>query len=177
MNTRRTGLLALLGFAVLVIGLLHGAVFPPAGRMLFGDDYQSLINYQRIFFQWSLSHATLPLWNPYVYGGIPILEHPQTAFWYPLNLLFLLLPAQTAYPVDLSVHIFIAMTAMYFLMRRWVGRLPAIVSGIAYGMSTFFWYRIPAGHSNVIAAAAWAPLVFALFWRVWARSSFSPCSD
>ncbi len=170
-------ILPVLSYIVIVVGLFYAFFTPPAGHILFGDDYLQLTYYQRLFVRESLARGQLPLWDPYLYGGAPALEHPQLTFWYPVNILYLVFPPQTAFPVHLAIHLCVAMIAMYWLMRRWVSRLPAWLSGIAYGMSTFFWYRIPAGHTEVIASAAWAPLVFGLFYRVFAIGKRPKAAD
>src|SRR5258708_2516312 len=41
----------------------------------------------------------LPLWNPYSFAGTPLLANFQSAPFYPLNLLFFLLPFSTAWSV------------------------------------------------------------------------------
>jgi hypothetical protein len=163
--------LPVVGYIIIVFILFSPILIPPANFILFGDDFIHLQYYYRIFIRDSLAHWQLPLWSPYLYGGMPFMEHPQVSFWYPVNILYLILPMSVAFPIHLALHICIAMITMYWLMRHWVDRLPAWFSGLAFGLSTFFWYRIPAGHSDVIAAAAWSPLVFGLCMRVSAIGS------
>ena len=153
-------------YILIVFGLFFTVLRPQTNAILFGDDFIHMVYYERTFVRSSLAGGQLPLWNPYLYGGMPFMEHPQLTFWYPVNILFLLLPLASAFPVHLAIHICIAMISMYWLMRHWVDGLPAWFSGLAFGLSTFFWYRIPAGHVDVIAAAAWAPLVFGLSYEV-----------
>lgn len=162
----RGRVLPVFGYILIVFILFAPVLIPPANSILFGDDFIHLLYYQLVFVRESLAHWQLPLWSPYLYGGMPFLEHPQLAFWYPVNILYLILPLSVAFPTHLALHICIAMITMYWLMRHWVDRVPAWFAGLAFGLSTFFWYRIPAGHTDVIAAAAWSPLVFGLCWRV-----------
>jgi hypothetical protein len=163
-----------IGYTCVVLALFFRAFTPPPGQMIYGYDYSAFDYYLWLFIRESLVKRQLPLWNPYIFAGIPFLEHPQIELWYPINVLYLLLPPQTASPANLAIHILIAMTSMYWLMRRWIGKLSAWFSGIAYGMSTYFWYRIPAGHNDIIAPGAWAPLVFGLFYGVfWIGKRFT----
>ena len=41
----------------------------------------------------SLDEGTYPLWNPYLFLGVPFLANAQTAVLYPLNLALCWLPA------------------------------------------------------------------------------------
>ena len=46
----------------------------------------------RIFTKNAFLHGHLPLWNPQNGGGTPFLANPQTAVFYPLNIIYYLLP-------------------------------------------------------------------------------------
>jgi len=46
----------------------------------------------RIYAKSRLLQGEIPFWNPYNGGGVPFLANPQTAVFYPLNILYYLLP-------------------------------------------------------------------------------------
>src|ERR1035437_2535636 len=56
------------------------------------NDLASHFIYWRAFTADQLRHGHLPLWNPYVFCGMPFLGWAQSGVLYPLNLLDLLLP-------------------------------------------------------------------------------------
>jgi hypothetical protein len=59
----------------------------------------------------------LPLWNPYLHGGQPLLGDPIAAGFYPTSLLYVLLPPVRAFNVDLAGHVVFAALAAYALAR------------------------------------------------------------
>jgi hypothetical protein len=80
----------------------------------------------------------LPLWNPLVGCGAPLAANYQTAAFYPLNLLYLLLPAEVALSWTTALHLALAGWGMY-RWRRAVGsdRLPAFIGAMALEGSGF----------------------------------------
>jgi len=80
----------------------------------------------------------LPLWNPLVGCGAPLAANYQTAAFYPLNGLHLLLPAEAALSWTVALHIALAGWGAYHLGRA-VGldRFPALVGALALEGSGF----------------------------------------
>ncbi|MCW5853434.1 MAG: YfhO family protein [Anaerolineae bacterium] len=112
----------------------------------------------------SLRAGRLPLWNPYLYSGAPHLADIQTGVLYPPNLLLALLPGDVTFArlEGLSVfHIWLAGALMYVCLRGWdrppLSRPAALLGGIAFGLSDLFVTHF--GNLNLIASAAWLPLV------------------
>ncbi len=103
-----------------------------------------------------IAQGTLPLWNPYIFGGMPLLAAIQPGVLYPPNWLFAILPVGVAMNavVILTYHLSLAGGYLYGRALR-LNRLSALVSGLAF---TFGGFMI--GHledTNYIAAAAWLP--------------------
>lgn len=156
--------LPFVAYAILILVVFWDVLVPPEGKILFGLDITRYHYFQRGFLGMALREGQIPWWNPYIMMGVPYLEHPQIPVWYPPNLLFVALPANVAVPWYIMLHIFIAMTGMYVLLRN-ISPLPAWAAGIAYGFSAYFVARIPAGHIDIIAASSWAPWVMWTFTR------------
>jgi len=80
----------------------------------------------------------LPLWNPLVGCGAPLAANYQTAAFYPLNGLHLLLPAEVALSWTVAFHIALAGWGAYAWGRA-VGldRFPALVGALAMEGSGF----------------------------------------
>lgn len=111
----------------------------------------------------AVRHWRLPLWNPHVFLGAPLLANLQAAFFYPPTILFYLLPIPYALSISIMLHIFLATTFTYIFARKTVGldRLAALAAGIAFGFSGFC--SAQAGHINQLSAAAWLPLLLHTF--------------
>jgi len=80
----------------------------------------------------------VPLWNPLVGCGAPLAANYQSAVFYPLNALYLLLPAETALGWTVALHLVLAGLGMYAWGRAvGLGRFPALIAGLALEGSGF----------------------------------------
>ena len=96
--------------------LLFGNVWMPAGG---GDLAQFLYPTYKFAAEW-WRRGVIPLWNPYLFGGMPFVGDVQSGIFYPINLLTFLTSAPLAFRdmEFLSVlHFFIAGAGMYLFLR------------------------------------------------------------
>jgi hypothetical protein len=158
-------LVATLGFFWRV--LLLPDTWKPAG----GGDLVSFLFPTYRYAATRLGQGDVPLWNPHLYGGAPFLADMQSGIFYPLNLLlFGLLPD---FPYEAlqwlaAGHVFLAGAFAYLCLRFLAPGRPlrvpaALVGALAYMFSGVF--VVHFGNLNLIAVAAWLPLVVLLFWR------------
>src|SRR3990172_5452615 len=105
----------------------------------------------------------LPLWNPYLFTGVPFLANPQTALFYPLNLPGYLLSAPLAVKYSVIFHVFLAGAFMYAFARSSLalGRPGALVAAFTFMFGGFLTQQV--GHINQLNAAVWLPLLLLLF--------------
>ena len=101
------------------------------------------------FVPWQRMAATMwragyvPLWNPLAGCGAPLAANYQVAAFYPLNLLYLLLPAEVALSWTTALHLALAGWGMYCWGRA-VGleRFPATIGAFALSGSGFLVARV-----------------------------------
>jgi len=109
----------------------------------------------------SLGERQLPLWNPYLFAGVPFLAAGQHSALYPFSLLYYALPLPAAYGWFTVVNLWLAAIFMYTFMRTTgVGSWGAFLGGLAYAMSGVM--LVSVVFPMIIAAAAWLPLVLAM---------------
>ena len=129
----------------------------------------------------AIRSGSIPLWNPHLYSGAPFLADNQSGVLYPINLLTFLVFPNLSYQVmeGLAIfHIWLAGAAMYVALRLWptlypprftrgtqggVKPLPALLGAIAFMFNDVMITHI--GNLNLIAVAAWLPLILALYAR------------
>ncbi|MGI9148137.1 MAG: hypothetical protein ACR2IK_16545 [Chloroflexota bacterium] len=154
---------AALGLLAAALAFYYPLVF--LGRALV--DYDAFVYFypQRVFLARSLLAGRLPLWDPYLFLGVPFLANPQTAVLYPPSWLFMLGPVQSVYAAQLVLHAFLAASFTYLLARYAFGVLPAAaaIGGLAYAFGGFAVGQ--AGHLNQISAAAWLPALLLAYDR------------
>lgn len=132
------------------------------GRILFGG--QALFwgtPLLQFYPWWTLASAALragqmPLWNPYVGNGAPLVANLQSAVFYPPNWLYLLGPVEWLMGVIAVLHVLWAGLGM-FAFARALGLRPfsATVSGLSFMLSGYLIARL--SFLSMTAAYAWLP--------------------
>ena len=148
-------LAALLTLAALI--LLFFWKIALTNRVLAGLDVFGYFYPYRDVVSEALRSGRLPLWNPYLFMGAPLLANSQAAVFYPLHwpLLWLSPPKQVAWSIVL--HLWLAGTGTY-LLARWSLRLrpaAAFVSATVLALGGFLGAQ--AEHLNQLNASAWLP--------------------
>jgi hypothetical protein len=145
----------------------------PADRIIAGND---LIN---MFLPWlrfavsSLQQGQLPLWNPYFFSGLPFVANPQPALFYPPTWLALLMPVTRALGLIVVLHLWLAGAGMYAWLRSEGASVSgALLAGVIFTFSGYFFVRVYAGHLGVVTTGAWLPFLLWVYRRVLARRSW-----
>ena len=107
----------------------------------------------------TLPKGLLPLWEPNVSLGFPILAEGQSGPLYPLNIITSFLPPALDLNLSIIITFILAAIFTYFYSRSLgLNRFSALISGIAFAFSAFFVARLK--HLNMINVAAWVPFIF-----------------
>ena len=106
----------------------------------------------------ALRSGQFPLWLPYSFAGVPVVELGLTGFLYPPRLLAMLLlsPIQQ-HDWLLFIHLMMAGLSMYGLLRSWGATgAGAVVGAMAWQLNghNSFWLVV----EHVAIVAAWLPL-------------------
>ena len=119
----------------------------------------------------SLRKGVLPLWNPYLFSGVPFIANMQTAVFYPFNLVFLLSSIPRAYAFSLVLHVFLAAAFTYLFCRACLrlGPIPSVAAASTFAFSGFMGSMV--GHLNQLQTAVWLPLLLLLVHLTWRQRS------
>jgi len=116
----------------------------------------------KTFIRQSLSEGEIPLWNPHQLSGVPFLAAGQQSAFYPLGVLYYVLPLASAYGWFMVINLGLAGVLMYgYALNLGITRMGSIVAGITYQLCGFF--IASAVHPMIIGAAVWLPLIL---WMV-----------
>lgn len=117
----------------------------------------------------SVAQGMLPLWNPYVLGGMPLMATVYPGAFYPLNWLFAFLPTARAMNLVVILTYHIAMVGMYRYARA-IGcnRVGAVLSSIAFTFGGFM--VMSMGITAKIAATSWLPWILLALEKVYQRA-------
>ena len=145
------GLVILLALPVAVFGL------PQLGGWTFLDGDNFLQNFpMRALVGHDLQHGVLPLWDPYLFSGTPLLGGFNAGAAYPTTWLMAVLPSFTAWTLNLALVYDVALAGMYvFLRRQSIGSTAATFGAATFAFSGYMTAQIV--HIDLLAGAAWLP--------------------
>ncbi|MDA1017084.1 MAG: YfhO family protein [Planctomycetota bacterium] len=119
----------------------------------------------RQFAKGAFCENTIPFWNPYSSCGKPFVGNPQSAFFYPLHILFSVLPGPVALSVSTLLHVFLSAAFTYLFMRQFsVSKLAATLSGATFAFSGMMTSMIE--FMAIMNCVIWIPLVFLFVERL-----------
>jgi hypothetical protein len=139
-------------------------------KTLLTDQFTALVGSEAInqtyawlhFWLRSVWHGQLPLWDPWTFSGRPFAGETQTGAWYPLHLLFALVPfnrneviSPRFYHEYLAINRFLGavfMSAFLRELRR--SHLAAFIGACAFAMGGLM-EQMPWPHQ--LEAAIWMP--------------------
>ncbi len=145
-------IVVLLVLPVLVYGvpaLLGHSVVP-------GDDLTQ--NYPlRVLVGRQIRAGHLPVYDPYIWSGAPLLAGWNAGAAYPLTLLFVILPGTAAWALNLIITWVVAGLGMFGFLRAL--RLRSLASFLG-AMAFAFAGGMPAqiGHYGLVAGMSWVPI-------------------
>jgi hypothetical protein len=152
---------ALAVFVTILAAVLVLAPLTLAGQLPQGYDTDAFYAPFGAFLHAQLSQGHLPLWNPHAFAGQPFAADPQSGVLYPPALVAygLLAPAPALVALT-TFHYMLAVIGTYLVARLiGVGRLGAIYSALAYGVSGQLFARVQA--LGLLSGAAWIPICIA----------------
>ncbi len=110
--------------------------------------------------------GAFPMWDPYIYGGLPYVASMHGDIFYPTFLLRMLLPTDVAMTVGFVLHVFLAGVFTYHFLRAWgLGFYPALIGGLAYMMGGPIAAYVSPGHDGKLFVSALLPLALWMLVR------------
>lgn len=166
---------AILTLFLLTLAYFHNVLIPTDFSVLSDQntDTRHQLFYWRYFGFNTLAKGTIPLWNPYIYGGTPFVGGVQSALFYPLNLIFLVFPIHVAINYSIILHVFLSGVFTYLYLRFLnpksattnlpsLGRLSrssCMISSIVFMFCAPQIFHIYPGHLPNLCTMIWLPLI------------------
>jgi hypothetical protein len=151
----------LVGLVILVFGL-------PAmlGRpVLPGDDLTQ--NYPlRVLAGQQIRAGRLPLYDPYIWSGAPLLAGWNAGAAYPLTWLFAVLPGTAAWTVGLVATFMTASVGMFAFLRLGprLGTMASLAGALTFAFGGAMAAQVT--HFGVVAGMSWVPLALLAVYRL-----------
>jgi hypothetical protein len=161
---------SLAGFLVTVLPLIY---FLPAvcGAIVLCPDDGIIQNVPlRVVVADLLRGGHAPLWNPYIFCGMPLLGAAQAGVLFPLNWFYIGFSAPVATNLMmLSAYVLAALGAYLYARRSGSSMSGAVVTSLVWQGSAFLVGQV--GHTNIVHTAALLP------WLLWAIDGYGANGD
>jgi hypothetical protein len=159
----RKDLFAVLLF--LIVSLVFFASFLTGDLIMAFKDLSRYFYPLRYLMVAQVKSGHLPLWNPYLFCGFPLLATLQVCFFYPLTLIYYILPFNLAFNYYIILHYFLAACFMYALLRHFkLESAPAFFGGLIFAFSG---YLLSVSNMNTsLSSVIWLPLVVLVWDRI-----------
>lgn len=147
-------------FAVLTILMFREFIF--SNQMLYGSDtIEAGLMFRSFYANFVKQFHSIPLWNPYLFGGLPFVDAMHGDTFYPLAILQFILPIYKALGWKLVLTIFFAGIFTYYCMRTLgFSRGISIIGALAYMFSANLVSWVYAGHDGRMYVTSLLPLNF-----------------
>ncbi|MCR4408129.1 MAG: YfhO family protein [Anaerolineae bacterium] len=110
-----------------------------------------------------IQEGRFPLWNPYLFMGVPFLANSQAGVLYPLNLVLNCLSAARQVSWSIILHVALAGVFAYLYARSSLRLSPwtALLAGAVFALGGFLSAQVE--HVNQLSVSAWLPLLLLLY--------------
>jgi hypothetical protein len=133
-----------------------------AGKFLVNpnsDQYIAGYAFREFAASWIRDGRGVPLWNPYLFGGLPYVAGMHGDIFYPTALLRLVLPTDVAMTWGLIIHVFLAgLFTFVFLRAAGLGFFGALIGGLAYMLAGNVAGLVSPGHDGKLFVSTLLPL-------------------
>ncbi len=136
-----------------------------------GPDVITEIYPWRYFSINTLRQFSIPFWNPHNFSGNPQMANFQTAFFYPFNLLYFILPFNLAWTIIIMLQPLLAGFFMYLFLRKSINLsdVASFLGGISFSFSSYMTVWIEYG--NIGSTLLWLPLILFFTKRYFEKAS------
>ena len=150
----RRDLWALAALVVLPLAVFAGPAVS-GHPVLLGDDVTQ--NYPlRAFVGSQIRHGHLPLFDPYIWSGTPLLGVWNAGAAYPFTLLFVVLPATAAWASNLVLTWWVAGVGCFaFLRMSRLAAIPSFLGALSFSFAGAMTAQVV--HFGLIAGMSWVP--------------------
>ncbi|MBU1261959.1 YfhO family protein [bacterium] len=133
-------------------------------------DFHRYVHPLKYFAKESIMSGVIPLWNPYLAGGMPFLANLQSCIFYPPSILIYLLPYYAGLKAYIIFHFILSILSSYFLAKELgLDKIGSFIVAVTYTFSG--WLVSAIDIPIILSGSSWVPLV--LLFLIRTQLSFS----
>lgn len=161
------------GLAVGLLVVLPGLFWLPVLLKNLAFVYRDSFNFFypiRMYAARRMHQGHVPFWASHMGGGTPFFANPQTALFYPPQILLYLFPNNIGLNLEMIAHFSWAACGMFWLCRSLkLTRMAAFYSGICFAFGSLMVVSIE--YLALLTVLAWLPWCWWGFLRLWSAPS------
>jgi hypothetical protein len=148
-------------FIIFVIPIIYFWQALSPSNILFGSDWMSAGYALRNFVYYSVKHFhQFPLWNPYVFGGMPVIDAFYGDLFYFTTLFRMFIPTHIVWSYSFILHIMIAGFSTYFLLKEMgISKKSSLIGAIVYMTGGCIISQVYPGHDGKVCTSSYLPLL------------------
>ena len=151
---------AALALSIFIVLFWAGLFF--TGRLPFFRDSSLQFYPWQEFATASIRAGELPLWNPYSLCGVPFLANLQSAVFYPLKVLFYIMPYEPAFKMFFFLNMLLGALFTFALARSFkLSSWACLLSALVFVLNGHITNRLE--FMSVFSASVWLPLAALAF--------------
>ena len=156
-SPKLTHSISIIVFAILSVLFWRKIVLP--GHLIYATDQITAGLLFRQFETWAFrTFHQFPLWDPYIFAGIPFLAGQHADLFYPTSLLRLIFPPYLVLNWNFIIHTFLAGLFMYvFLLSLGLKRVTSFIVGVSYMFAGTLASLAYSGHDSKVIVASLLP--------------------
>ena len=158
---RNFGLISSKYLFIPVAIILNLFFFYPAffeGKTFFFRDIHRWFYPMKFFLAKSFQSGEIPFWCPYYFCGSPFMSDIQSGVFYPLSVLFLLVPFPLSFNSFIILHLVLGFCFFYlFIVSLGLSRKSALITAISYCFGGYVFSTINT--LNNLTTAIWLPAI------------------
>ncbi|MFH0844987.1 MAG: hypothetical protein V1930_05880 [Pseudomonadota bacterium] len=137
------------------------------GHLLFGSDFAAFyLGLKQFLYNEIHTRHSIPFWNPYVFSGMPFWAHFESTIFYPLDILFWIIPAEKAYGYTMFIHLSLAALFMYLFARSLrIGPIGSLLAALVFTSNGFIMPTLFDGQMFRVQGYIWIPLILYFLHR------------
>lgn len=145
----------------LLITVMVFAEFIFSDKMLFGSDtVEAGLFFRGFYAEFVKAYHRIPLWNPYIFGGLPFVDAMHGDTFFPLAILQFIMPLHKALGYKLVLSVLMAGIFTYLYLREMkMSSWAAVFGSTAYMLSGFMVSLVYAGHDGRMYVTGLLPLL------------------
>lgn len=161
-------------YALILVLLFREFIF--SSQMLFGTDtIEAGVMFRSFLANYFRHHLEVPLWNPYLFGGMPFIDAMHGDTFFPLSFIQFILPIQRALGWKLILAAFAGGIITYYYFRN-LRFSPFICfwAGLLYLLNGFTISLVYAGHDGRMYISVLFPLLLLAIDRIFKERKIAP---